>query len=38
VAFTEGVPTVVVSLVPLGALIWLALRQIQFHFSAALKS
>lgn len=38
VAFTEGVPTVLVSLIPLGALIWLALRQIQFHFSAALKS
>ncbi len=37
VAFTEAVPTVLVSLVPLGALIWLALRQIQFHFSAALK-
>lgn len=38
VAFTEGVPTVLVSLVPLGALVWLALRQLQFHFSAALKS
>jgi len=38
VAFTEGVPTVLVSLVPLGAFVWLALRQIQFHFSAALKS
>lgn len=38
VAFTEGVPTVLVSLVPLGALIWLALRKVQFHFSAALKS
>ena len=38
VAFTEGVPTVLVSLVPLGALVWLAYRQLHFHFSAALKS
>jgi hypothetical protein len=37
-AVTEGVPPVLVSLVPLGALVWLALRQLQFHFSAALKS
>jgi hypothetical protein len=38
VAFTEGVPTVLISLVPLGALVWLALRRLRFHFSAALKS
>ena len=37
VAFTEGVPTVLVSLIPLGALVWLALRQINFHFNAAVK-
>lgn len=37
-AVTEGVPPILVSLVPLGALVWLALRQLQFHFSAALKS
>lgn len=37
VAFTEGVPTVLISLIPLGALVWLTLRQISFHFKAALK-
>ena len=37
-AATEGVPPILGSLIPLGALVWLALRQLQFHFSAALKS
>lgn len=38
VAFTEGVPTVLISLIPLGTLVWLALRQVNFHFTAAVKS
>lgn len=38
VAFSDGVPAVLVSLVPLGVLVWLAVRQVQFRYSAALKS
>jgi hypothetical protein len=38
VAFQEGVPTILISLIPLGALVWLTLRQINFHFNPALKS
>jgi hypothetical protein len=38
VAFQEGVPAILISLIPLGALVWLTLRQINFHFNPALKS
>ncbi len=38
VAFTEGVPTVLISLIPLGILVWLALRQVNFHFTATVNS
>jgi hypothetical protein len=38
VAFQEGVPAILISLIPLGALVWLTLRQITFHFNPALKS
>ncbi len=38
VAFQEGVPPVLISLIPLGALVWLTLRQVKFHFKPALKS
>jgi hypothetical protein len=37
VAFTEGVPPVLISLIPLGALVWLAFRKIDFSSITSVK-